>query len=223
MAELKIEQRTRARVHTVYKTEDGTRVPGVTTVIGVLNKPALVDWAWREGLAQRDYKATRDTAASIGTLLHYLIMCDLTGQTPETDEYSKADIDKAETCLIKWWDWKDVHTLEAKLVETPLVSDVLGFGGTPDWFGLLDAVPTLLDFKTGKGIYPEYFIQLAAYQALLRERGFSPQSLRILRLGRDESEGFEERVILQIGKQWQVFQHCLAIYQLQKDIKKEGI
>jgi len=222
MTDTAIEQRTRTKVHTVYKTEAWGRVPGVTTVLGVLAKPQLIDWAWNEGIAGRDYKATRDTAASIGTLLHYFIMCDLTGQEPDTSEYSKADIDKAETCLIKWWDWKKGHAMEGKLIESPLLSELFGFGGTPDWFGLLDAVPTLLDFKTGKAIYSEHFTQLAAYQALLEEHGMSPQSLRILRFGRNESEGFEERSILDTGKYWQLFRYCLEIYRLQKDIRKGG-
>ena len=34
-----------SQAHTVYKTADGIRVPGVTTVLGVLNKPALIKWA----------------------------------------------------------------------------------------------------------------------------------------------------------------------------------
>ena len=29
----------RSKVHTVYRLADGTKVPGVTTVLGVINKP----------------------------------------------------------------------------------------------------------------------------------------------------------------------------------------
>ena len=32
----------KARQHTVYKLLDGTRVPGTTTITGVMDKPALV-------------------------------------------------------------------------------------------------------------------------------------------------------------------------------------
>ena len=32
----------KTKAHTVYKTADNKRVPGVTTILGVLNKPALV-------------------------------------------------------------------------------------------------------------------------------------------------------------------------------------
>ena len=40
----------RAKAHTAYKTAGGQRVPGVTTVLGVINKPALVPWANQLGL-----------------------------------------------------------------------------------------------------------------------------------------------------------------------------
>ena len=43
---MKTEQVTkRSRAHITYKLADGTAVPGVTTVLSVLNKPALVKWA----------------------------------------------------------------------------------------------------------------------------------------------------------------------------------
>src|SRR5438093_1588565 len=35
--------------HTVYKNAAGKRVPGVTTILGILNKPALLKWAWEQG------------------------------------------------------------------------------------------------------------------------------------------------------------------------------
>ena len=41
---------TSVRAHQRYKIEDGTIVPGVTTVVGILNKPALVPWANKLGL-----------------------------------------------------------------------------------------------------------------------------------------------------------------------------
>jgi len=45
------------------------------------------------------------------------------------------------------------------------------------------------------------------------------KSARILRIGRIADEGFEERVVNSLAKRWQLFQHCLAIYELQKELK----
>jgi len=209
----------KVKVHTQYKLANGQRVPSVTTVLNILGKPALIQWAWQCGIDGKDWKTVRDSAGDIGTLVHHLIMSHLTGQEPDTSEYSAQAIDQAESCLIRFWDWEKEHDLKGTLIETPLVSQVYGFGGTPDWYGLLDDYPTLIDFKTSKGIYTEFFYQLGAYKVLLEEQGHVIGAARILRIGRDEVEGFEERRVNNLDKQWDVFRYCLAIYKLQKEMK----
>lgn len=211
----------KTRVHTVYKLKSGDRVPSVTTILGILNKPALLDWVWQMGTQGLDYKAVRDSAGDIGTLAHYLIICDLKGEKPDTSEYSTQDIEKAETCLIKYWGWAKGHKVEPIMLETPLLSEQYQFGGTIDFFGKVDGQPTLLDFKTGKAIYPEFFCQLAAYEQLLAEAGQLIEVTRILRIGRNEDEGFEERTIGRLDNQWQIFLNCLSIYNLQKEIRRD--
>ena len=69
------------------------------------------------------------------------------------------------------------------------------YGGTPDWFGQLDGRWVLLDFKTSRGIYNDHLFQLSAYWNLLVEQDFEVDEARILRVGREESEGFEERTV----------------------------
>lgn len=209
----------KVKVHTQYKLTNGQRVPSVTTVLNILGKPALIQWAWQCGMDGKDWKAVRDSAGDIGTLVHYLIMCHLTGQGPDTSEYSAQAIDQAESCLIRFWDWEKQHTLKGIIIETPLVSELFQFGGTPDWYGELDGIPTLLDFKTSKGIYAEFFYQLGAYEVLLKEQGHWVDQARILRIGKEDNEGFEERVMDNLDQQLLVFQHCLAIYKLQREMK----
>ncbi len=215
---------TKTKIHTVYKNLKGERLPSVTTVLGVLNKPALMDWAWKCGCDGLDYKAVRDTAGGIGTLAHYLILCHLKHETPDTSEYSAQDIDKAETCLIKFWEWDKQYNICPILVETPLVSEPFGFGGTIDCLCQITQGPSiyknmLLDFKTGKGIYPEMFYQLAAYSHLLAEHNMHHEGAMILRIGRDENEGFEVREMGNLDRHFEVFKHCLGIYQLQKELR----
>ena len=217
-----IEKSNRAKIHTVYKLASGERVPSVTTVLNILNKPALLEWAWKLGTEGIDYKAVRDIAGDVGSLAHYFILCHLKGIEPDTTEYSKDVIDKAENCLIKFWDWEKMHKLEPILIETPQVSEKYHFGGTPDWYGILDGVATLIDFKTGKAIYSEFLYQMASYKMLLEENNAAVNNSRILRIGRDESEGFEERVLGNLEKGWAIFLNCLNIYNLQREIKKEA-
>jgi hypothetical protein len=213
----------KTRVHTVYKLKDGTRVPGVTTPLGILAKPALIHWAWDLGIQGIDYKKYRDETADIGTLAHYLILCHFRKETPDTSDYSDKQITQAENCLKSFFSWLEQNPLEPILIEEPLVSEMHRFGGTPDLLCRLNGDKCLVDFKTGKGIYPEYFIQLAAYKALIEEcTDHKINRCKILRIGRSEGEGFEERDIDSTEKEWEFFLHCLAIYNLKKELKKIG-
>ncbi len=213
---------TKTKIHTVYKTKAGERVPSVTTILGILNKPALLDWAWRLGTEGKDYKAVRDNAGDIGTLAHYLILCELKGQKPDVTEYSPQDVDKAETCLIKFYDWLKVNPIEPIFCEQAFVSEEYRYGGTLDCFAKRKDTGEviLLDFKTGKAIYAEMFYQLAAYENLLAEQGHRFDRTMVLRIGKEESEGFEVRDIGHLDKHFEVFKHCLGIYRLQAELRK---
>jgi len=206
----------KARAHIRYKNQDGENVPGVTTVLGVLNKPALVIWANRLGLQGIDSTKYRDEMADIGTLAHQMIVDYFKAEKTDTSEYSKSQIDLAENCLLSFWEWEKGHKIEVILAEVPLISQEYGYGGTIDCFCKLDGQPTLLDFKTGRAIYPEMFYQLAAYKQLLAEAGHLFEVSRILRIGRDLDEGFEERIVGDLRKHFEIFKNCLSIYQLRK-------
>ena len=88
------------KVHTRYFNCNGDRLPGVTTVLGVLDKPALMYWAWQCGMNGQDFRKVRDTAASIGTIAHLMVMCHLSGKTPDLSIYSQADIDIADSTVL---------------------------------------------------------------------------------------------------------------------------
>jgi len=211
----------KSKAHVIYKLEDGTKVPGVTTVLGLLNKPALVIWANRLGLQGIDSSKYRDAMAEVGTLAHQMVVDYFNDVKTDTTDYSENQINLAENCLLSFWEWEKGHKIEVIMAEKQLVSTEYGFGGTIDCFCKLDGQPTLLDFKTGKAIYPEMMYQLAAYEQLLAEDRHSVEIIRILRIGRDEDEGFEERQVGDTSKYFDIFKHCLAIYNLQKDIRKE--
>lgn len=211
------EKLARVKQHTVYKV-DGKRVPGVTTVLGILAKPALIKWANNLGLEGIDSTKYVDKLASIGTLAHYRIECELRGEEPDLTPFSSEELDKSDNAMMSWYAWQDDHVLEPILVEEPLTSKEYRFGGSIDCYGKVDGKLTLLDFKTSKGIFPEHFHQLAAYVHLLIENGHHVHTARILRIGRAEDEGFEDRVVdvENLDNNWRMFELCREIYDLQK-------
>ena len=208
-----------AKAHTIYKTSEGVRVPGATTITGLLNKPHLITWANRLGLEGVDSTKYRDDAASIGTLAHAMVQAHLTNEELDTEQYSPIELDLASNAVLSFHEWQKQHRLNVLLCEEPLVSDKYRFGGTIDCYCTLDGVPTLLDFKTGKAIYDEHFVQLSAYKMLLQEHGYTVDQCRILRIGRDETEGFEERTVTDTSDYFLIFSSLLDIYYAKRRLK----
>ncbi len=206
------------KAHTQYKLKSGTLIPGVTTVLNILGKQALIEWAYQCGLKGIDYHKVRDTAGDIGTLVHYLIMLEFKGEKPDTSEYSPANLEIAQNCLKSYHSWLRDNPIKPLMVETPLISEKYAYGGTPDVYGELRG-NVLIDFKTSKGIYDSFFYQLGAYgQLLLENTGKLPDKAIILRIGKDNSDDLEIRTVSNLGRYFEVFRHCLCIYNLQKEL-----
>lgn len=208
------------KAHTQYVNNNGDKIVGVTTVLNsVLAKPYLVVWANKLGLQGIDSTRFTDKMAQIGTIAHLLVMHHLKGTTPDLSEYSQADINTAQNCMKSFYEWEKIHKLEPIILETPLSSDIYNYGGTADFIGKVDGQLEIIDFKTGGGLYPEYSVQLSAYRQLAKERGYEVNRARLLRIGRDDNEGFEERLITRFDLEFDLFKHCLAIYNLKKTLK----
>ncbi len=213
----------KTKVHTQYYLNTGDSIPGVTTILNsILAKPALIQWAWQCGINGQDYRKVRDTAGDIGTITHLLIMHHLKNTTPDLSEYGQQDIGTAQNCMKSFYEWAKAHKLEPILVETPLSSDIYGYGGTPDCLAKVNGELELLDFKTSTAIWNDYFYQLAAYRQLVIEQGYKDLNrARILRFGKDGNAGFEDRLITKFDDEFQLFLHCLSIYNLLKVMKRK--
>lgn len=202
---------------TVYRTNDGKRVPGVTTVLQVLNKPALLDWANRIGLEGINMREYRDELADIGSCAHHMILCRLRNEDPDLTAYSPNEVNAAQNSMRSFYEWEKRHVVEVIMSETPLVSNQHGFGGTPDVYANVDGVPTLLDWKTGRGIYDEMLYQVGGgYALLLREQGYPVEKAWIVNVPRTESEGWIERVETDLDRYQKIFLTSLDLYRLIK-------
>lgn len=212
---------SKTKAHKRYRLKDKTIVPGVTTIVGVLNKPALVPWANKMGLKGIDTQKYVDDKANIGTLAHALIIGELTGQEVDTSDYSQQQISAAENACLSFYKWQKEHELKIVSAEEALVSEKYGFGGQYDIFGVVDNFAELLDLKTGSGIWEEHYYQLGGYLILLEEGGRLISRLRILNIPRSEDENFQEVVLsekmVELAKE--MFLDCLSIYNRKKEVK----
>ena len=211
-----------AKAHTVYRLADGTVVPGTTTITGLKDKSGmLVPWANKLGLEGIDSTRYTDNAAAIGTLAHSMVQAHLQKEVLDMKQYAPEQIDLAENSLLSYFEWEKQHVIEPIACEQRFVSEELRYGGTIDCYCMLDGVPTLLDFKTSKSIYDEHLMQLAAYKHLIEEKELPVERCMILRIGRDETEGFEIRSVSDTRLLFLMFQDLLNHYYHEKEYKAQ--
>jgi hypothetical protein len=109
------------------------------------------------------------------------------------------------------------------MLETPLVSELYKYGGRSDFLGYVNGKLTLLDFKTGRAIYSEHFIQLSAYSGLVNEcrpELGKIEQYKILNIPREESESFDQKTKTSLMAEWGIFQAALKIYNLKKGLER---
>ena len=159
---------------------DGKWVPGVTTILGVLDKPALPKWAAGmvaeyvadnpDGVTSlrplgRDLMVStlkgipwqrRDDAAARGTTFHALAERILRGEEVDVPE---AQVPLVENALR----FMDHYRIEPLLNESPVASREHQYAGTVDIVADSTVGRAVFDWKSGKRIYPRFALQLAAY------------------------------------------------------------
>lgn len=166
--------------HRYYWNGEGP-LPGVTGVIGVLDKPAVVAWAKRETarcavdnhqfvedmLARGGKPAAiewlsripdyqRDTAADLGSAVHRHAESLAHGNALTVEPEHSAHVVAYQRFLAD-------HRPTFVAVERMVANLTAGYGGTFDAIADIGGVRWLLDIKTSKGAYAETAMQLAAY------------------------------------------------------------
>ena len=195
-------------------TIDGIFTPGVTTVLDLFPKKALVPWAAKmtsEAIAgllapNKAYKRSeiedickegklawrkkKDAAAQTGTMAHNAIEKYI-----KTGEMVIPDIKEVQNSIEAFLTWEKVHTVAWIASEVRVASKEYMFAGTLDAFAVIDGHLSLVDFKTSAAIYESMYIQTAAYKLCLHEGKCDPFEKRyILRFPKDGS-GFEAREV----------------------------
>jgi hypothetical protein len=207
------------KAHTRYELKDGTYVVGVTTVCGLMDKPFLVRWANKLGLEGIDSTKYVDELATIGTIAHEVIRHNLLNETlPENffNDYTKLQMDASIESVNKFLSWKKNNNIKPISVEKGLVSEQYRYGGTHDLYCDLNGKKTLIDWKTGKGLYESHKVQLAANRQLLEENGYPVDECRLLSISRNDKEDTEELVVGGMDLRFKKFLNLLEIYQIDK-------
>ncbi len=207
-------------VHPTYISANGKKLPSVTTILGIINKPFLVKWANKMGLQGINVEEYNRGITGIGTLAHARIQAFLENARIDDRGYTDKEIAVSLSCFNGFMKWYEEHTVERILTEKSMISEEHKFGGTIDALLVVDGTPTIVDFKTSNQISSEYFSQLAAYDILLKEFGFTPEKSAILRLPKGKGEQFSveppyeyvEKTMPELENHRTIFLKALELY-----------
>src|SRR6266478_5173636 len=170
---------TRDRFYTI----DGCQLPSVTTILDVIAKPALGPWYAKQ---ERRYFKTADRekqrAATIGTAIHAGIEWQLRTRLGEDAGPEPVLPDAAAWAVESWKDWATGIALEPLAIERTVYCEVCGYAGTLDLYARVEGALTILDWKSGRAIYPEAFLQNVAYRHAAARQGLPAAQGLIVRL-----------------------------------------
>lgn len=166
---------------------NGVGMTGVTTILGAIAKPNLIDWAATEAykdsigrskseieqiLLDKTYahKRRSDSAKDIGKDAHDWVERYIKSKIEGTKE---PEIDDSTSHICRrfraWAENKNVKFIASEL---SVFSRKYFYAGTFDFVCEIDGKRYLGDFKTSSGIYGrEYFAQCAAYRIAIEENG----------------------------------------------------
>lgn len=206
-------ERVDSKYGRLYKLlPDGRLVPGVTTILEIIAKQALIFWAASEernhckesariafqevmdsdfvtvdGVMQhaltpdfpaileerigRSFACVRKTrdAANVGTEAHAAIERAIREQLGQSVGPFPALSDGAHIAYMAFEDWAKSVNFEPLAAEVIVSDGWHGYAGTIDFVARVNGVLTVGDWKTGKAIYKESFLQNAAYLNALRK------------------------------------------------------
>ncbi len=144
---------------------------------------------------EKAHRKTLAAASDIGTQVHHLIEWQMRKQLHLPVGPSPVVSDDAQWAVMAFEDWATAVQLEPLAVERIVYSASHGYAGTLDLLARVEGVVTVVDFKTGKAVYPEAFLQNVAYQMAVGELGIDqPQRGVIVRLPKVQTDPAFEAV-----------------------------
>ena len=131
------------------------------------------EWVLKVG--KREANAISKKALKIGTRIDDIIRSGIY-------EANKKDTSEVKQSLKNFLMWRDRYQVEEIICLSRVDDESIGLTGCPDFYW--PEKETLVDFKSSKRIYPEYFFQLGGYKRL----GFQAKKLAVLRCDKDLDE-----------------------------------
>lgn len=171
---------------------DGQRLPSVTSLLRILDKPALLDWAARLAKEGVEWRDVRDEAGERGHNAHRLVLDVLTGRQRRLSSLPEEHRAYGQAVMA----WVASRNPRPLYTEKLVASVQHGYSGRLDLICDLDGGRPIVDYKTqtkwserdGKRLppYEENALQLDLYAGAAIESGYLPPEYGlVVRLGPD--------------------------------------
>lgn len=221
-----------------YEDGRGMKIPGVTTLLNDgIPKPQLINWAasttaeyaldhWDElsdkpvGVRLKELVGARfeisREAMRKGTDVHALAELLVHGTEIEVPEPLAGHVESYVAFLNEW-------NPEPVIVEAAVVNYSVGYAGTLDLVVDMAGERWLLDIKTGKRVYGETALQLAAYanaESYVVAEGLEAPMPSVDRLGviHVTDSGYELRAVPHDELIFRQFRYAAAVARATKDL-----
>ena len=230
----------KGHVHEILVDGEWKALTGVTTVLSVLAKPALIQWSanmavsyiqealsklnnweYKEKLpsileeAKTAHRRKKEEAGQAGTDIHSevekLVVGVIGAWGGIVDPDSKSELPQVQHFI----DWAIKNKVTFKESEKHVFSEKLWLGGILDLIVEMDGELWIADIKTGSGIYPEHFAQMAGYELMLREMDYPTLKGSIV-LNLKKTGEFEEKRSVSNEDAQKFFLACVDVYRLQE-------
>jgi len=167
--------------------------------------------------AKRKYREVKAVAADIGKEAHEWAKNYVKGLNPDMPENPK--VLNSVTAFLKWYKETNIKPIS---VEEIIYSKKYNYAGILDLEGKIDnKYFSIIDYKTGSGIYPEMRYQRAAYQHAKEEMiGRKYGDGWIIRFDKETAE-FEAKCIpaSEQAKDFKAFLGALSIKRREQELK----
>lgn len=228
-------------------TLDGKPLTGVTIVLSVISKPALIQWAANMAVeyikdhatvrgektsiipnsildeAKTAHAKKRDKAGDWGTEVHAWIENWVMSQILDSGEVKLPSDEFKQMACQNFVTWAIGNKVIFKESEKNIYSEGMWIGGIVDLVAEIDGKIWICDIKTSSGIYPEAFFQMSAYDMCLKEMGLYKDIEGHIVLNLRKDGVFEEKRSISNEENKEAFKACLTIYRTREKIKNQVI
>jgi hypothetical protein len=165
----------------------------------------------------------KQKALTIGTAIHAGIEWQLRTRLGE-DAGREPELPEAAAWAVESWkDWARSVALEPLAIERTVYCDGCGYAGTLDLYARVRGIPTVLDWKSGKAIYPEAFLQNVAYRHAAARLGMPAEQGLIVRLPKLLSDPAWEVMPVPAELRIEDFQAALVLWRWQRQMEGKPI